>query len=94
MLDFAGLEPDLMQISECLLAQGALLATAESCTGGLVAAACTERSGSSQWFDRGFVTYSNAAKSEISFLVSACIKFIGSRLTTWVRVPADASVHS
>ena len=41
------------------------LATAESCTGGLIAARCTDLPGSSQWFDRGFVTYSNAAKSEM-----------------------------
>lgn len=40
------------------------MATAESCTGGLIAGACTELSGSSDWFERGFVTYSNAAKAE------------------------------
>jgi nicotinamide-nucleotide amidase len=43
-------------------AQGLRLATAESCTGGLVAAALTSRAGSSDWFERGWVTYSNAAK--------------------------------
>ena len=42
-----------------------LLATAESCTGGMIAAAVTDISGSSQWFERGFVTYSNQAKSEM-----------------------------
>ena len=42
-----------------------MLATAESCTGGMMAAACTDLSGSSQWFERGFVTYSNAAKTEM-----------------------------
>ncbi|MBI5275064.1 MAG: CinA family protein [Burkholderiales bacterium] len=42
-----------------------MMAVAESCTGGLVAAACTNLSGSSDWFERGFVTYSNAAKSEL-----------------------------
>lgn len=41
-----------------------MLATAESCTGGLIAGACTELAGSSAWFERGFVTYSNEAKSE------------------------------
>ncbi len=41
------------------------LATAESCTGGLVAAAITDMPGSSGWFDRGFVTYSNQAKTEM-----------------------------
>ncbi len=40
------------------------LVTVESCTGGLIAATCTELPGSSQWFERGFVTYSNAAKTE------------------------------
>lgn len=40
------------------------LATAESCTGGLISAACTSVAGSSDWFERGFVTYSNDAKSE------------------------------
>jgi len=40
----------------------AVVATAESCTGGLVAAAITSIAGSSEWFDRGFVTYSNEAK--------------------------------
>lgn len=44
--------------------EGAMVACAESCTGGLVAAALTEVAGSSAWFDRGFVTYSNAAKRE------------------------------
>ena len=39
------------------------MATAESCTGGMIAAACTDLSGSSNWFERGWVTYSNAAKT-------------------------------
>jgi nicotinamide-nucleotide amidase len=42
-----------------------LLATAESCTGGWLAKVCTDRAGSSGWFERGFVTYSNAAKQEL-----------------------------
>lgn len=41
------------------------LATAESCTGGLIASLCTELPGSSGWLERGFVTYSNAAKSDM-----------------------------
>ena len=48
-----------------LTSRGLMLSTAESCTGGLVAAACTDVAGSSVWFDRGFVTYSNAAKHEM-----------------------------
>ncbi|MBL8323588.1 MAG: CinA family protein [Rubrivivax sp.] len=41
------------------------MASAESCTGGLIAAACTSVAGSSDWFERGFVTYSNAAKVQL-----------------------------
>ena len=44
---------------------GGMIATVESCTGGLIARALTETPGSSQWFDRGFVTYSNEAKIEM-----------------------------
>ena len=53
------------QLAELLLAQQRTLATAESCTGGLIAAACTDLAGSSEWFERGFVTYSNAAKTDM-----------------------------
>jgi nicotinamide-nucleotide amidase len=48
-----------------LKARGAMLVTAESCTGGWVAEAVTAIGGSSEWFERGFVTYSNAAKVEM-----------------------------
>src|SRR5487761_2129141 len=48
-----------------LKARGMMLATAESCTGGWVAQAVTAIAGSSDWFDRGFVTYSDAAKREM-----------------------------
>ena len=52
-------------LASLLLARGQSLATAESCTGGLIAASCTELAGSSAWFERGFVTYSNEAKTEL-----------------------------
>ncbi len=51
-------------LADMLLDNGLKLATAESCTGGLIAAVCTSVSGSSNWFERGFVTYSNEAKTE------------------------------
>jgi nicotinamide-nucleotide amidase len=53
------------QLARELKARGLMMATAESCTGGLIAGACTEVSGSSEWFERGFVTYSNEAKHEL-----------------------------
>ena len=52
-------------VANTLLRRQWMLATAESCTGGMVAAACTDLAGSSAWFERGFVTYSNAAKTQM-----------------------------
>lgn len=57
----AGWQP----LADLLLARGWMLATAESCTGGLIAAGCTSLAGSSAWFERGFVSYSNLAKGEL-----------------------------
>jgi nicotinamide-nucleotide amidase len=50
-------------LSNLLKSRGWKLVTAESCTGGLIAATCTNLAGSSDWFERGFVTYSNEAKT-------------------------------
>lgn len=55
----------VVQLAEALLDKGLRLATAESCTGGGIAAALTALPGSSLWFDSGFVTYSNAAKTRM-----------------------------
>ncbi|PJO38865.1 damage-inducible protein CinA, partial [Delftia acidovorans] len=56
-----------------LLQRGWMLATAESCTGGMIAAACTDRAGSSEWFERGLVSYSNAAKHDLLGVPEALI---------------------
>ena len=53
------------EIAALLLDRGEWLATAESCTGGMIAAACTDIAGSSGWFERGIVSYSNRAKQEL-----------------------------
>ena len=55
----------VLRLANELLRRGWKLAAAESCTGGWVAKCCTDMAGSSAWFDRGFVTYSNAAKQEM-----------------------------
>ena len=55
----------IKQLSDKLRTQGKMLAAAESCTGGMVAAALTDLAGSSSIFERGFVTYSNDAKQEL-----------------------------
>ncbi len=67
------LSPLVTRLADRLRAAGWSLSTAESCTGGLIAAACTELAGSSDWFDRGFVTYSNAAKTELLDVDAALI---------------------
>lgn len=53
------------QVGQALAQAGLTLATAESCTGGWIAQVVTHTAGSSAWFDRGFVTYSNEAKSDM-----------------------------
>ena len=70
-------EPLVNQLAQALREAGLRLATAESCTGGLIAAACTAVAGSSDWFERGFVTYSNAAKTEAIGVDAALIAVHG-----------------
>ncbi len=65
------------QLAAALQARGLLLATAESCTGGMIAAACTDLAGSSNWFDRGFITYSNDAKTQMLGVSSSMIRRYG-----------------
>lgn len=75
-------------LARLLMHQGWFLATAESCTGGLIAANCTELAGSSNWFERGFVTYSNAAKSELLGVDPALINSHGAVSEPVVRAMA------
>ena len=58
-------EREVLLLADALRSRQMKLASAESCTGGLIAAACTAIAGSSDWFERGFVTYSNESKSDM-----------------------------
>ena len=69
-----------------------MLATAESCTGGLIAAACTDLAGSSRWFERGFVSYSNEAKTELLGVGAALIEAHGAVSEPVVRAMASGAV--
>jgi nicotinamide-nucleotide amidase len=80
-------------LSRRLLERRWCLATAESCTGGLVAAACTELSGSSAWFERGFVTYSNAAKTELLGVSAALIEAHGAVSEAVARGMAEGALR-
>ncbi len=78
-----------------LLEKQWMLATAESCTGGLIAGACTDLAGSSQWFERGFVTYSNAAKTELLGVDAALIAQHGAVSEPVVRAMVQGALaHS
>ena len=67
------IQTQALALGDALRARGWRLATAESCTGGLIAAACTAVAGSSDWFERGFVTYSNEAKMQMLGVPAALI---------------------
>ena len=91
-LDTSALEANLTQISLELIKHSHLLATAESCSGGMIAAACTDLAGSSQWFERGFVTYSNAAKVEMLGVPAALIEQEGAVSEAVARAMADGAL--
>ena len=87
-MDLSDFEPAVHQLADALRARGWRLATAESCTGGLIAAACTAAAGSSDWFERGFVTYSNAAKTQLLGVPAALIAAHGAVSEAVVRAMA------
>ena len=83
------------RLSEQLQKKQCKLAVAESCTGGSLAAALTHQSGSSQWFDRGFVTYSNTAKEEMLGVRANILEKTGAVSEAAVRAMAEGAIlHS
>ena len=84
---------DTTRLAKLLMDRGWMLATAESCTGGLIAAACTELAGSSSWFERGFVPYSNAAKTELLGVDAAAIQSHGAVSEIVARAMAAGAVR-
>ncbi len=87
--------PAVERLALRLAARGERIAAAESCTGGLIAAACTARAGSSDWFERGFVTYSNEAKTELLGVDAALIAAHGAVSEEVARaMVAGALAHS
>ena len=77
MTDLAPLLPQIRDLLELLDRKKLRITTAESCTGGLLAAALTEAPGSSVAFDRGFVTYSNEAKTDLLGVPKTLIDRVG-----------------
>lgn len=81
------------QVAEQLRSKKLQLATAESCTGGLIAAACTDLAGSSVWFERGFVSYSNAAKTELLGVPADLIETHGAVSEPVVRAMVEGALR-
>ena len=81
------------ELAKRLLARGLRVATAESCTGGGLAAAFTDLAGSSRWFERGWVTYSNAAKRDDLGVAEATLAALGAVSEAAVREMAEGALR-
>jgi nicotinamide-nucleotide amidase len=90
--------PDLLARAEHLLttakAGGVRIATAESCTGGLIAALLTEIAGASDVFGRGFVTYSNKAKEDMLGVPAATLRQYGAVSEAVARIMAEGAIRN
>lgn len=82
------------KIAEILLANNKKLAVAESCTGGWVAKVFTDLPGSSAWFERGFVTYSNQAKIEMLGVDASTLDALGAVSEATVREMASGALQN
>ncbi len=92
-MDLSRFEPEVAALGDALRRRGWRLASAESCTGGLIAAACTAVAGSSDWFERGVVSYSNAAKVELLGVDPALIAAQGAVSEAVARAMADGALR-
>lgn len=82
------------QVGGALKSHGMSLATAESCTGGGIAQAVTGIAGSSAWFDRGFVTYSNQSKQQMLGVQESTLIAYGAVSEAVVREMAEGALHN
>ncbi len=82
------------QLAAALQGKGWRMATAESCTGGWIAKACTDVAGSSAWFDRGYVTYSDGAKTEMLGVQPAALQQHGAVSETVARQMAQGALRA
>ncbi|MDG3089010.1 CinA family protein [Vibrio hannami] len=82
------------QVGAMLLQSGDVMVSAESCTGGGVAAAVTDISGSSAWFDRAFITYSNEAKMEMLGVTADSLDNFGAVSQQVVKEMAEGAVKN
>jgi len=90
---FNAVKDDVAAIARLCNTRNWQIATAESCTGGLLAAACTEWAGASRWFERGFVSYSNAAKTSLLGVPADLIEAHGAVSEAVARAMAEGAVR-
>jgi nicotinamide-nucleotide amidase len=90
----AAVHPLVRELGDALRARGWKLASAESCTGGMIAAACTDLAGSSDWFDRGIVSYSNEAKTALLDVPRALLEAHGAVSEPVARAMAEGVLRS
>jgi len=88
-----GLYPLAEKLGRFLKERGWMLATAESCTGGWVGEAVTAVSGSSAWYDRGFITYSNEAKQDMLGVSAETLAAFGAVSEATVREMARGALE-
>ncbi|WP_271271812.1 CinA family protein [Aliamphritea hakodatensis] len=86
------IEKRVRELATLAESQGVMIATAESCTGGGIATAITELAGSSAWFDAGFVTYSNQAKTRMLDVPASVIEAYGAVSEQVVQAMATGAV--
>ena len=95
MVSDAQLENLIQQVAALLLNQQQQLATAESCTGGWLAKCCTDLAGSSTWFDRGFIPYSNQAKQDLLSVSATTLERYGAvSVETATEMAEGTLMHS
>lgn len=94
MLPCSAMDLDALagEVSQVLKRQGLVLTTAESCTGGWVAQTVTSVGGSSHWFDRGFVTYTNLSKQELLGVSAETLLRHGAVSEQTVRAMAEGAL--
>jgi nicotinamide-nucleotide amidase len=81
-------------IAQTLISRGWKIAVAESCTGGLVCATLTDLAGSSDWLERGYITYSNAAKSECLGVPTEVIESFGAVSEQVAKAMAEGALRN
>jgi nicotinamide-nucleotide amidase len=92
--DDAALRLQAARVAQGALGSGRRVATAESCTGGWLAKCLTDIPGSSQWFERGYVTYSNAAKEQSLGVAREVIDTFGAVSRPTVEQMASGALHA